>query len=185
MRRRMIAMVLGGGVLLAATATTGALAATSADQTGAVKGAFRRAVELQQTLLAAPHPDQGPPSSSEERSWRSRVTAEIDASYTGHGGDEIRQTLENAIDLARDPDYRYYGGAVSGIDYERLHINGETATVDARVTLWAKLAQVQAGGVVVPATPKGDMLVNAVLTDTPSGWKVSSIDWAFAPGSEP
>jgi hypothetical protein len=83
------------------------------------------------------------------------------------------------------PGFIPLGGGVSDMQVQSLSVDGDTATVRARLTTWARMSDVQPDGTVVVSQPSNDLLVDARLTRTPGGWLVTTYDWTFAPGSEP
>jgi hypothetical protein len=83
------------------------------------------------------------------------------------------------------PGFTPLGGGVSDMRVESLSVDGDSATVHAIVTTWARMSQVRPDGTVVVSQPSHDLVVDASMVRTSEGWKVSGYDWTFASGSEP
>jgi hypothetical protein len=98
-----------------------------------------------------------------------------------------RATLAEAQALDATSNVRVTGGGADDFHYSLIKqlASGEVS-VQGTVRTWEAFSQVQAGGSrVVPATPHNILDVKATLMHTAAGWKVSDLNWAFAPGSQP
>lgn len=88
------------------------------------------------------------------------------------------------VDPRRYPILNFNSG-VSGVRVNSFSQNGSTATINAAVNLWAIRGQVQPGGKIALAGPANTILVQAQMRISDGTWRVSSMTWKFAPGSEP
>jgi hypothetical protein len=78
------------------------------------------------------------------------------------------------------------GGGANDFHYAMVRrVSPTQIELRGTVRTWAKMAQVQHDGRVVPATPTNTLDVDSTLTLSGKTWKVSSFNWAFAPGSQP
>ena len=87
-----------------------------------------------------------------------------------------------------NPGFRDLGAGVFGITYRSVAFDpsGSTAKIDARVSVWAAGADRQPDGTWAEYHPEGDLNVHAEMAKYASGdWKMTSMSWDFAPGSEP
>lgn len=83
------------------------------------------------------------------------------------------------------PGFTPLGGGVSDVQVSSISVDGDTASVHAIITTWARMSQVERDGHVVVSQPSNDLVVDASLLRSPDGWKVTEYEWTFAPGSEP
>jgi hypothetical protein len=110
----------------------------------------------------------------------------ISALFTGAALQAERTTLKNAQDWEATSDVRALAGGADHFHYALIRaISPTQVEIRGTVRTWAKVAQVQVGGRVVPAVPSNILDVKVTMTRSASGWKISSRSWAFAPGSQP
>ncbi len=74
---------------------------------------------------------------------------------------------------------------IRSLTWTRVQIHGDSATVSGAGDVWASYAQWRSSGY-VPASPHNLVDFQVTLQHTADGaWKVSDLQWRFAPGSEP
>jgi hypothetical protein len=94
--------------------------------------------------------------------------------------------LTNAVNAEADPKFRNVGSGVSKVKFDSVAVSGNTATLRAEVTTWAKFQQQQNDGKWATANPVNVMIYNVTMTRNSSGqWLVSSMVGDFAPGEGP
>jgi hypothetical protein len=110
----------------------------------------------------------------------------ISALFTGAALQAEYTTLQNAQRWEATSDVRALGGGADRFHYALIRaISPRQVEIRGTLRTWAKVAQVQAGGRIVPAVPSNILDVAATLTRSAAGWKISTLNWAFAPGSQP
>lgn len=203
-RGRAAAVAAAAGVIALVIGTSAARAGGTEEQ--AVAAALKEAVAAAQQSFSSPaaieagkglRVGENPTASDVLTSGPSRAEVQrVDAAgrtllekhFVGSAlADRI--TSHSAMIAAQEdrsvPGFTPLGGGVSGLDAESVSVDGDTAAVHARVTTWARMSQVEPDSRVVVSQPSNDLLVDASLVRTSDGWKVSTYDWVFAPGSEP
>lgn len=94
--------------------------------------------------------------------------------------------LQNAVNNEASAGFRNIGAGTSKIEFTQVAVSGDTATVQAAVTTWAKFQQQQPDGKWVTAGPVNVMDYTATLVQSASGqWVISSLQGDFAPGEGP
>jgi hypothetical protein len=94
--------------------------------------------------------------------------------------------LRNAVSAEADPAFRNLGSGASKVEYVQVAVANGTATVQAKVTAWAKFQQLQPDGTWTTANPVNVMVYNAHLGKDASGhWVINSMQGDFAPGEGP
>lgn len=170
-------MLLSGGVSLA--------------QAAAARSAFQNAMIARQQVLVPPQsattPVAQPPAGSVLQQMSTAGDRRLTALFTGPQLRREKTLLTAAQTADATSDIRVLGGGANGFHYSLIRrLPDGKIEVRGTVRAWQTFAQVQDGGrKVVPATPHNVLDVDATLTQTGTGWKVSSLNWAFAPGSEP
>lgn len=83
-------------------------------------------------------------------------------------------------------DVRVLAGGAGDFHYALVRrITPDKIRLRGTVRTWERYAQAQAGKRVVLATPHNTLDVVATLVHAKGGWRISSFNWAFAPGSQP
>ncbi|MGH3627416.1 MAG: hypothetical protein ACRDRL_08270 [Sciscionella sp.] len=94
--------------------------------------------------------------------------------------------LTNAVNAEADPKFRNLGSGVSKVVYDQVAVSGDTATLRAEVTAWAKFQQQQSNGAWTTDNPVAVMIYSVTMVRNASGqWQVSSMVGDFAPGEGP
>lgn len=110
----------------------------------------------------------------------------ISRQFAGSALQAQRAALKNARLWEAGSDVRVLGGGADHFHYAQIkRISPTQIEIRGTVRTWAKVAQVQAGQRIVPATPANTLDTLATLTHSATGWKISTLSWAFAPGSQP
>lgn len=175
-------------------AYSGPLAADSgimAQQRAAITTVFQNAMAARQQVFVPSVPANIPaaqrPASSALQQMTSNGDQRLSALFTGQQLKHEETMLSSARSADAVSDVRVLGGGADSFHYSSIQRLAD-GQVELRGTVraWEKVAQVQNGGrKLVPATPHNTLDVSATLTHTATGWKVSNLNWAFAPGSQP
>ena len=157
----------------------------------AVEQVFQAAMSTRQLMLVPPNTASSTiaqkPSSARLSQMVSSGDRQISTLFIGTQLQSERATLAEAQALDATSNVRVTGGGADDFHYSLIKqlASGEVS-VQGTVRTWEAFSQVQAGGSrVVPATPHNILDVKATLMHTAAGWKVSDLNWAFAPGSQP
>lgn len=155
-----------------------------------IEAAFEKAQIVRQNMIVPPGSYHGGvmPQTMQTQILAS-ARANLNTVFTPSMVQNELKVVQNAIaEQSTNAPYSVIslGGGVSNFDINSVQLNGDTATISAVVTAWAKMAQVQPDGSLVVAQPHNDLDVTATLVQNSSGqWQVSQEQWTFAPGSAP
>lgn len=173
---------------------------SDSSQTSAVETAFTSAIRADQEMQAPP-PSLYATTANTEASARLTAPAASQAVrnaqlrdgkaalsryFTPAQARHEQTGLTNAVDAEADPEFRNLGSGVSKVIFDSVAVSGDTATLRAEVTSWAKFQQQQDNGGWATASPVNVMRYNVTMIRNGSGrWLVSSMTGDFAPGSGP
>ncbi|MET7902516.1 hypothetical protein ABZS86_13940 [Streptomyces sp. NPDC005355] len=191
-------VALGGAGAASGSSQTGAgLVQAGAAQLPSVKSAFTGAIKAARTSQAPPASAVGDVStlkagqaapmagSSVRRRQLSDKLSTLAKHFTPQQAKHEAVGLRNAVAGEADPTFRNLGSGASKVDFTRVGVSGSTATVQAKVTLWAKFQQ-QIDGKWVTANPVNVMNYTATLVRNAEGdWLVDSLTGNFAPNEGP
>jgi len=94
--------------------------------------------------------------------------------------------VTNAVKAEADPRFRNLGSGVSKVVFSTVAVSGDTATLRAEVTAWAKFQQRQPTGSWATANPVNVMIYTVTMVRNSAGqWLVNSMVGDFAPGEGP
>jgi hypothetical protein len=166
-------------------------------QLSRVRSAFTAAVQATRAVEAPPASALGRVSSlaagqaapaigpSVRRQQLSAGSATLAEHFTPAQAGHEAVGLRNAVAAEADPKFRNLGSGASKVAFTRVAVSGPTATVQAKVTLWAKFQQ-QLDGKWVTANPVNVMDYTATLVKDSAGhWLVSSMTGDFAANEGP
>ncbi len=156
-----------------------------ADQTLAVPVSASTKSQLTISSNAVKTTDTAAISDAVESQMDALVVTTYQKYYTGTLLQQKIQTLQNFIHQHKIGNTRYLGGGIDSMTFSSISVNGSSATVKASAVVWDTVAQVQSGGKVVPATPRGTILLTYTLTKQNSQWFITAEQWNFAPGEAP
>lgn len=106
--------------------------------------------------------------------------------FTGGALTDAVKMVGNAVRTEADPAFQALGGGADSFRFSRRSVTGSAIAISGTYRAWSKIAQIQPGGKVVPASPGNLIDFSATLARCPDGlWRVSSFTWAFHPGSAP
>jgi len=96
-------------------------------------------------------------------------------------------TATVAAAVQKNSEIRALGGGADSFSYSRIAtLSDSQAVLTGSYRAWARVGQVQKNGQVLSATPSNIIDYTAQLSrDAAGNWRVSSLVWSFAPGSEP
>jgi hypothetical protein len=153
--------------------------------------AFQAAmITRQQVVVPPPSPISAPLGRQPAEANLDQMVASgdqrVSGLFTGTALQRELATMQSVRNGEAKSDVRVLGGGADQFHYSLVR-RVSPAEIELRGTArtWSKLAQVQAGGRLVPATPHNTLDVDVTLTKSASGWKVSDLNWTFALGSQP
>lgn len=129
--------------------------------------------------------DTTPISDAVEQQMDTLVATTYQQYYTGPLLQQKIQTGKDAIHHYKTGNTRFLGGGVDSMTFTNISINGNTAIAKASAVVWTIVAQDQGNGKIVPAHPRGTILLTYTLTKQQGQWYINSQQWLFAPGEEP
>jgi hypothetical protein len=165
--------------------------ALSSDTAAVVEQVFQAAMNTRQLVLVPPNSASAPiaqqPSSARLSQMVSSGDQQVSALFTDTQLQSERATLAQAAAGDATSNVRVTGGGADDFHYSLIkQLEPGEISLQGTVRAWQAFSQVQAGGnKVVPATPHNILDVKATLIRTAAGWRVSNLNWAFAPGSQP
>lgn len=175
--------------------------ATDSSQVAAVKATFTAAItadrEMQAPAASTSYEKSAntavsagktaPTMSAADRDTQSQNGKAALAKYFSPGQAKHEEVgLTNAVNAEADPKFRNLGSGVKNLKFDNVAVSGNTATLTAEVTTWAKFQQQQPNGDWATASPVNVMTYTATMTLNSSGqWIVSSMTGDFAPGEGP
>jgi len=153
------------------------------DDRKAVTATFESAMSLRQRI--------GVSDREAESGIQSHQIVELDKAKLGQvfAGPQLRQEIQNfdsALLLRESAQVQAVDGGADGFQYSTISRNekGQVVLVGS-FRAWATVAQVQSDGSLVPANPSNKVDFFAVVDLADGTYKVSSLQWTFAPGSQP
>ena len=183
--RRWWPLLLAAG--LVAMVTASAESQSNAAATAAVKAAFARAMSVHQAMAVPPVARPGAmPTAVDQTVHRRAASTALGGAFAGNALAGEQRGLETAIENEANPDFRLLDAGATVVSYSRpVTIHGATASLSARVRLWAKFMLPDSNGhLIVAAPPPNEMYVDATLVKDASGvWRVTGYtEGNFVPG---
>jgi hypothetical protein len=159
-------------------------------QVAAAQQGFQAAMIARQQMIAvpstAPTTAAHRPAQGALQDMAATASNMMPGLFTGAELTHERAIVRNAQSWEAKSDIRALGGRASDFHYALVRqLSPTQVELRGTVRTWAQVAQIQASGKLVSATPSNTLDVDVVMVQTSSGWKVSSLDWTFAPGSQP
>lgn len=94
--------------------------------------------------------------------------------------------LAKGIAAEADPTFLCLDGGADSLAITSTKSSGtHQLTLAGTIRTWSKVAQVHADGTQAVAQPSNILDITATLSNTTGNWKVTNLQWTFAPGSEP
>jgi hypothetical protein len=183
-----------------AQSAIGSIIASDSNQTSVVEAAFTSAIEADREAQAPSASAYGnaanaaasagrvaPVASAALRNKQLQDGKSALARYFAPGQAKHEEIgLTNAVNAEADPKFRNLGSGVKKVKFDSVAVSGDTATLRAEVTAWAKFQQQESNGNWATANPVNVMIYNVTMTRNSSGqWMVSSMVGDFAPGEAP
>jgi hypothetical protein len=186
----LLALLVGGSLI-------GASSAPSADEL-AIEHTCLRAMIAMQTLpirisshgmiikaQSVESTDTSPVTGAQRQAMKDIAIKTLAKYYTGDMLRAKTTQMLQVIDHYTTSDVRFFGSGIDWIQYRSITVTGNTATVSARVQVWARKAQDQGHGKLVFARPTSQLDENWTLAKINNQWVITDETWSFAPGSEP
>lgn len=168
-----------------APAADPALAARGSAAATALKTALVYSQEAPVPASAGTQPGRHP-AARELTDMVTRADGRLTSVFSGQALEKERSSVRSAAARLQQPDLLSLGAGADTFAFDPpAFVDAHTITYTGSYRSWAKVAQVQEDGKIVPATPSNILLITATLTDASGTWKVDSLDWSFAPGSAP
>lgn len=176
---------------VAGTGTTRSAILQDTSQLTAVRATFANAMLARQQLgvpvpAASGAAAAGVPTAAQQHQSLVTGQASLARYFSPAAASQQMAALNNVITAERNPQFRMLGAGVSNIQYVNVAVAGSTATVQADVTTWSRFELQQLQGQWAIAEPSNVLMVTATLAESSNGkWTVTSLQWDFAPGSQP
>jgi hypothetical protein len=183
MTKTRLAVSLAGVVMCAAIVATTASAAP--DQTMVRQAAREALVTVQTAGLVTPSGRAGMPSRAALTVARESAVAAVRARFSGPEQARRMRAIDQRITEQATGNLRYLGAGVTRFDVTDVSVDDRTAHVEAKVELWAKVVQVQAGGKEVMAQPRTSKTFIFDLTRVGSRWMVVNFGARFVGATGP
>lgn len=158
-------------------------------QSTVVKSRFTEAMTVRQ-IMTVPNHGAGQVGLLSKRTLDEQIdsgTKALGKVFTPAAAEQEMTGLRNSVSSETNGNTEEQGAGVSNVTFDQVSITGKMANVHAHVTTWSKFKLRQnAQSAWISAHPSNVLDVQAILSRDATGtWKVSTLDWDFAPGSEP